>query len=101
MKYRAWQVVFHRETAPVRDELDDLLHDVQSDRSREIDAEDWPTRFVSCLIACERHFEERRSRRDMATNRKLAEDQWQRMLAAGRALSVFSGNRSVSSSEEN
>jgi len=100
MKYRAWRVVFHRETAPVRDELDDLLHDVQNDRSREIDAEEWPARFVSCLIACERHFEERRSRRDMATNRKLAEDQWERMLAAGRALSVFSGDRSISSSEK-
>jgi hypothetical protein len=89
MKYRAWQVVFHRETAPVRDDLDDLLHAVQNNRSKELDAEDWPGRFLSCLIACERHFEERRARRDMAANRKLAEDQWERMLAAGRALSIF------------
>jgi hypothetical protein len=90
MQYRAWLVVFHSWTDPVRGELDILLHDVQHTRSPGLVSEDWPARFLSCLIACERHFEERRSEGEMASNHQLASDQWERILVAGDALRSLS-----------
>lgn len=91
LQQQAWEVVFQRRTAPVRDTLDDVLHDLHHGRAPELESEEWPSRFVSCLAACERHFEERRAEGDRATsNRRLAEDQWERILAAGQALEALS-----------
>jgi hypothetical protein len=83
---RAWEILFRERTAPLRSALDDLLAEADR-RQAELTAEVWPVRFASCLAACERHFEELRLRGpEQAANRKLAEDQWTRMLAAGEAL---------------
>ena len=56
----------------------------------ELQGQHWPTRLISCLTACERHFVERgRVGRERATNGDLAELQWQRIVAAGEALEAL------------
>lgn len=87
---RVWQVIFGHQTAPLRSTLDVLLHDLEDQRAPELESQEWPLRFMSCLIACERFFEEQRSRGGAtATNRKLADDQWERILVAGDALDAL------------
>lgn len=87
---RVWEVIFRHRTAPLRSTLDLLLHDLEDRRAPELEAQEWPLRFMSCLIACERFFEEQRSEGGAtATNRKLADDQWERILVAGEALDTL------------
>lgn len=88
---RAWQIVFQRRMEPLRAMLDDVIHDLSDRRAPQLDVEPWPTHFISCVAACERHFEELRAEGTGAsTNRRLADDQWERILAAARALLALS-----------
>ena len=88
---QAWQMVFERRLDPLRASLDDLLHDLADGRAPDLEGERWPRGYVGCLVACERFFEERRLDGPAAsTNRRLAEDQWERIVAAGRVIEALS-----------
>jgi hypothetical protein len=93
LRRRAWLAVRKESLAPLVSELDDLSESLRKGFVPELAGEGWPARFVGCLTACERHFEERvRLGADEATNRDLAEAQWERFLLAGdvlRALGRF------------
>jgi hypothetical protein len=76
---------------PLEAELDSLRETVSRGYIPEVAKESWPNRFVACLTACERNFEERvRLGSEEATNRDLAEAQWDRFLAARVALESLS-----------
>lgn len=75
-------------------ELDELLLALQRGHAPEIAEEEWTVRLVSCVAACERHFEARiRVGEERATNRELAAAQWSRLLAAGNALRALAALR--------
>lgn len=83
----AWVKLRTTRIDPVEDELDEVLRLVQRAYAAELDEEPWPVRFVSCLTACERYFEQSaRLGETRAENRDLALAQWPRILAASRAL---------------
>ncbi len=73
-------------------ELDELLGSVHRGHAPELAKLEWPARLVSCLMACQRHFEERvRVGEHNAINRELARTQWDILLTAGEALRGLSG----------
>jgi hypothetical protein len=75
---------------PVEDELDSILGMVQRDHASDLEDQSWPIRFVSCLTACERFFEQQpRLGAERAANRELAEAQWPTVLAAADALAAL------------
>ena len=86
----AWERLRVSRTRPLEQELDELLTAVQREHAPGLREELWPVRMVSCLTACQRHFEERtRLGEDRATNRELAQAQWDRLLAAADALDAL------------
>lgn len=71
----------------VEAELDELTELLQRGHAPELQTQDWPQRLVTCLMACERHFEARgRVGEEQATSRDLARDQWDRLRAGAEAL---------------
>jgi hypothetical protein len=75
---------------PLEKDLDALLDMLQDGFVPELEDKDWPVRFVSCLMACERNIEERgRLGRDRAANGALVEAQWQAFVSAARALEAL------------
>ena len=67
--------------------LDGTLESLQRGHASALEGQDWPVRLVTCLAACERHFEELgRLGEDRATNRDLTQSQWDTILAAAGAL---------------
>ena len=84
---RIWTELRRERFQPLERELDELLQILRRGHVPGLEEELWPTRLVSCLTACERHFEERvRLGERQATNREIAEVQWERFLAASGAL---------------
>jgi hypothetical protein len=74
-------------TQQLEAELDELLLSIQRSHAPELDSFEWPARIVTCLVACQRHFEERSRRGEAhAVNRDLARAQWVVLLVAGEAL---------------
>ena len=70
--------------------LDMTLETLLRGHAPDLEGHDWPLRLVTCLTACERHFEERvRVGEEHAINRDLAWQQWERMLAAAEALQAL------------
>ena len=50
----------------------------------------WPQRMMSCVMGCQRHFEERvRLGEERATNLDLARSEWDRLLAAAESLAAL------------
>jgi hypothetical protein len=87
LRRRAWVAVRKETLRPLVAELDALSEALRKGYVPDLAAETWPARFVGCLTACERHFEERvRLGPGEATNRDLAEAQWDRFLLAGDVL---------------
>jgi hypothetical protein len=84
---RAWQTLRRQAIDPLEHELDRLLHDLQEGYVPELQRELWPPRLLSCVTACERHFEQR-SRIGAARTGygAVALEQWDRVLAAAAAL---------------
>jgi hypothetical protein len=93
LRKRAWNAVRKESLGPLVAELDSLGEALRRGYVPELAGEVWPPRFVGCMTACERHFEERvRLGANEAANRDLAEAQWERFLLAGdvlRALGRF------------
>lgn len=87
---RAWLAVRDPRFEPVEEELGALLHELHRGHAPELEEEPWFSSFLSCLIMCERHFEEQaRLGVQRATNRELVHQQWDRVLAAVDALDAL------------
>ena len=87
VKREAWLRVREKELFQVKQRLDRLLHTLRRNRAGSLSQESWPARLVSCIAACERHFDERGLQGETrATNYELAQNQWDRILAASGAL---------------
>lgn len=90
LRRRALETLRKQRIAPLRDALDDLLDDLQQGHAPELQQAGWPFGLLSCLMASERHFEERLLVGEQeASYGKLADDQWDRILAAGKALDLL------------
>ena len=77
---------------PVESELDRVLSMLHRGFAPELEDEAWPARYVSCLTACERFFEQRvRVGEADAHNRELAREQWPTLLKAADALAALAG----------
>jgi len=86
----AWLRLRGEEIRTLEAELDDVSSDLARGHAPELEDEAWPLRLMACITACERHFEERvRLGEGRATNLDLANDQWDRVLAAGRTLAAL------------
>jgi hypothetical protein len=78
--------------APVQEELDALLHELQRGSAAELGRQPWFSSFLSCLIVCQRHFEEiARLGEERASNTELVRMQWVQVLAAVDALEALIG----------
>lgn len=89
LRRRAWLAVRKERLSPLVEELDSLGEALRKGYVPELVGEAWASRFVACLTACERHFEERaRVGSEEAANHDLAEAQWDRFLLARRALAA-------------
>jgi hypothetical protein len=88
---REWLIARHELTQPIERRLDELTELLRGGHAPSLEDERWIPRFIACLTACERYFDERvRLGGDgNAPNRELAEAQWSRILAAGRVFSAF------------
>lgn len=88
LRRRAWLAVRKERLSPLVEELDSLGEALRRGYVPELAGETWTSRFVACLTACERRFDERvRVGSEEATNQDLAEAQWDRFLLAQSALS--------------
>lgn len=84
---RVWTELRMERFQPLERELDEVWQTLRRGHVPGLEEELWPVRLVSCVMACERHFEERvRLGEKQATNREIAEAQWERLLAAAGAL---------------
>ena len=87
---RAWLRLRRERIHPLESELDYLGEALRRGYAPELDSEIWLQRFVGCLIACERYFEQRtRLGAEKASNQELARDQWEGFLAAARAFAAL------------
>jgi len=74
----------------IEERLDRALTRVLREHAAALEAWDWPLRFVSCVTACERFFDERvRLGEDRAANRDLAGAQWDRIVLGTAALDAL------------
>jgi hypothetical protein len=90
LRERAWLAVRRERIEPIEAELDFLTTAVRRGFAPELEGEEWPSRFVSCMTACERYFERRVLLGEGgAPNRDLALDQWDGFLAASAALEAL------------
>jgi hypothetical protein len=84
---RQWLRMRQEWVKPLEHELDILMDMPEDGYVPELADLDWPTRFVSCLMACERNFEARtRTGQDEAANQDLATGTWPFILAAADAM---------------
>jgi hypothetical protein len=87
---RIWTELRKERFQPLEGELDEILQTLRRGHVPVLEDELWPVRLVSCLAACERHFEERvRLGERQATNREIAEVQWDRLLTSAGALKAL------------
>jgi len=87
-----WLRLRRERVQPIEAELDELAELLQRGHAPELQDLDWPVRLVTCLTACERHFEARgRVGEEHATSRDLARDQWDRLRAAAEVLRAIAG----------
>jgi hypothetical protein len=90
IKLKAWLAVRRQRIEPLEEGLDALFETVQNGHAPELQEQSWPSRLISCVTACERHFEQRaRVGEEQAMNAELARLQWDRILAAGDALEAM------------
>jgi hypothetical protein len=87
---RAWKTVRHPRFARIDSELDTLLTDLYGGHAPELEPELWFTNFLTCLIVCERHFEQRALLGpEQASNAELVGQQWEKVIAAADALNAL------------
>lgn len=89
-----WEQVRRSRLLSLEDDLDGVLHDLESGHAPELDADGWSARFVACLLASQRHFEARvRVGEERAGGLELVRQQWQPILAAAEALESLASLR--------
>lgn len=89
-----WLALRRERIEALEAQIDETLEALQRGHSSVLDDYTWPVRMVTCLAACERHFEERmRVGEEQAVNRDLARMQWASLLAAADALSALADVR--------
>jgi hypothetical protein len=94
VRRRAWLAVRDPRFSPVEQELGALLDELHRGLAPELRDEVWFSSFLSCLIVCERHFEERaRLGAERASNGDLVALQWAPVLAAAEALGALADLR--------
>jgi hypothetical protein len=82
-----WFALRRERIEALESQLDETLEAIQRGHAPSLEEQSWPVRMITCLAACERHFEERvRLGEEQAVNRDLAQAQWDRLLAAAEAL---------------
>jgi hypothetical protein len=87
---RVWLSVRDPRFTPVEEELGALLDELHRGHAPELEDEVWFSSFLSCLIVCGQHFEERaRLGEDRASNGELVRRQWGQVLAAVDALDAL------------
>ena len=70
-------------------EMDILLSMPKDGYVPELEGQEWPSRLVSCLMACERNFEEvGRTGMEHGTNQDLANETWPFIVAAARTFTA-------------
>jgi len=85
--HRAWLTLRQRRLEPLELELDSMLYAIHKGHLPSLEPEPWFARFMTCLIACEQHFEERgRLGKRAASNRDVVDEQWERLLLAADAM---------------
>jgi len=85
-----WLAVRRDRILSLEAQLDQVLEAIQRGHAPELSEHEWLVRLVTCLTACERHFEERlRLGEDQAINRELVRSQWDRLLTAAQALQAL------------
>lgn len=91
LRRRAWDSVRDPRFVPVEAELDAMLIELQRGHLPELDAEPSFSSFLSIVIACERHFEERaRLGPEHAGNETVVRNEWAAVLVAAAALEALS-----------
>jgi hypothetical protein len=84
---RLWLRAREQRVEPLERQLDRLLEMLQDGFVPELEDHEWPLRLISCLTACQRHFDETMLEgRENAGNARLAASQWERILAAAAAF---------------
>lgn len=86
----AWKELRSKRLKPLERQLDRLRLDLKEGFVPELSGEDWPMRFVSCMTACQRHFDERAIRGPGAANAVLAQREWEPIRAMSRSLEALS-----------
>jgi hypothetical protein len=88
---REWLIARYELTQPIERRLDELTELLRGGHAPTLEDERWIPRFIACLTACERYFDERvrLGGEGNAPNRELADAQWSRILAAGHVFSAF------------
>jgi hypothetical protein len=87
---RAWLRERQRRIEALEAELDAVQRELRRQHAPQLSDERWPSRLISCLTACERHFDERVLYGERkATNLELARVQWEPILAAAEALDAL------------
>lgn len=90
LRRQAWRQVRKQRLMPLVDELDGLGAALRRGYVPELASAEWPRRFVGCLMACERHFDQRAEVGDeQASNGDLAHEQWDAFLAAATVLDAL------------
>jgi len=91
LRRQAWVRLREERIQELEAQLDGVLQAAQGGYAPQLEGESWPARLVTCVTACERHFEERaRLGSSRAINADLARAQWDRLVAAGAALEALS-----------
>jgi hypothetical protein len=84
---RAWKQLRYDRMQDLENVLDETRLFLERKHAPELSEEGWPERLVTCVTACQRHFEQSiRLGVDRAANTDLARAQWQRILWASDAL---------------
>jgi hypothetical protein len=88
---RDWLIARNERVRPIERRLDELNELLRRGHAPALEEERWVPRLTACLTACERFFDERvrLGGEADASNRELAEAQWDRVLAAAGVLEAF------------
>ncbi len=92
LRLRAWTQLRRERIRPIERGLDDLAESLRESDAALLEQDPWLPRFVACLTACERNFEEAaRVGPDEAAYGDLARSQWETILAAAEAFTAVTG----------
>ena len=84
-----WLRIRRERIKDIEHEMDVLLDMPKDGYVPELEGQEWTARLVTCLMACERNFEELgRSGSETGTNQELADDTWPFIVAAAKAFTA-------------